>query len=62
MERNYLENLGVDRRMILKCIFKRFDGGMDWSDLGQDRDRWRDLVNAVMNLRFSHSAENLLTC
>ena len=26
-------------------------GGMDWSDVTQDRGRWRDLVNAVMNLR-----------
>jgi hypothetical protein len=25
--------------------------GMDWIDLGQGRDRWRSLVNAVMNLR-----------
>jgi hypothetical protein len=25
--------------------------GVDWIDLAQDRDRWRDLVNAVMNLR-----------
>jgi hypothetical protein len=24
-------------------------GGMDWIYLNEDRDRWRELVNAVMN-------------
>jgi hypothetical protein len=26
-------------------------GGMNWIDMAQDRDRWRALLNAVMNLR-----------
>jgi len=26
-------------------------GGMDWIDVAQDRDRWRALMNVVMNLR-----------
>jgi len=26
-------------------------GGMDWIDLAEDRDRWRALVNVVMNLQ-----------
>jgi hypothetical protein len=26
-------------------------GGMDWINVAQDRDRWRALVNAIMNLR-----------
>jgi hypothetical protein len=26
-------------------------GGMDWTDLAQDRDQWKDLVNTVVNTR-----------
>ena len=26
-------------------------GSMDWIDLAQDRDRWRALVTAVMNIQ-----------
>jgi hypothetical protein len=25
--------------------------GMDWIDLVQDRDQWRALLNAILNLR-----------
>jgi hypothetical protein len=40
-EGDYLEDLGVNERIILEWIIKEWDGrGMDWIDLAQDRDRW----------------------
>jgi hypothetical protein len=47
----HLEDPDVDGRIILKWIFKKWDGGMDWIDMAQDRDRWRAVVSAGMNLR-----------
>jgi hypothetical protein len=46
-----LEDPGVDGRIILKRIFERLNGGIYWIDLAEDRDRWRALVNRVMNLQ-----------
>jgi hypothetical protein len=46
-----LRDPGVDGRIILKWMFKKWDGGMDWIELAQDRGRWRAVVTAVMNLR-----------
>ena len=42
--RKWEDNIMLDLQEV-EC------GGMDWIDLAQDRDRWRALVNAVMNLR-----------
>jgi len=50
-ERDHLEDPSVDGRIIVKWIFRKLGGGMDWIDLAQIRDSWRALVNAVMKLR-----------
>ena len=50
-ERDHLKDSGIDGRIILKRILEKWDEGMDWIDLAQDRVRWRALVSAVMNLR-----------
>jgi hypothetical protein len=46
-----LEDPGVDRKIILRWIFRKWDGGggMVWIGLAQDRDRWQIVVNTVMN-------------
>jgi len=46
------KDLGVGRRIILKRIFKKKNGGVDWIDRAQDRHRWRALVNVLMNPLF----------
>jgi hypothetical protein len=49
-ERDHYDDLCVDRRIKLKQIFKIYNGGVDWMELTLDRDGWRVLVNAVMNV------------
>ena len=61
--KSHLEDPGVDGTIILRWILKKcnWGGGMDWIELAQDTDTWRDLVNAVMNLRGSIKCRNFMT-
>ena len=47
----------------IKIYLQEWDGGgghgLDWC--GQNRDRWRGVLKAVMNLRFPDNAGNFLT-
>jgi hypothetical protein len=49
--KEHLEDQGVDGRMGSKRTLGRLVGGVEWIHLAQDRDRWRAVVSAVMNLR-----------
>jgi hypothetical protein len=50
-ERDPLENPGVDGRIILKSIFKKWDGGLSWIEVAQNTDGCRAVVNLVVNLQ-----------
>ena len=52
--RRWVDNIRMDLQEV-GCEY------MDWIGLAQDRDRWRTLVSAVMNLRVPRNAGNFLT-
>jgi hypothetical protein len=51
-KRNNLEDPGVDGRIIIRWIFRKWDGSMDLIDLAQDKNSWRALINAVRTFGF----------
>jgi hypothetical protein len=49
--KRHLGDPGVDGRIIFGWMCKKWDvRGMDWIGLAQGRDRWRAIVNVIMNL------------
>jgi hypothetical protein len=41
----------VKGRVMFKCIFKKQDGGLDWTNLIETRNMWLAFVIMVMNIR-----------
>jgi hypothetical protein len=59
--KEHLKDQGVEGRMGLKCTFARLVRWVDWIHLAQDRDCWRAVVNAVMNLLVLEPLSQLVT-
>jgi hypothetical protein len=47
--------------IILKWLFKKWDGGMDWIDVTQNGGKWLVVVNAVMNFLVPVNVGNFLS-
>jgi hypothetical protein len=60
-EGDHFETPGLEGRIILKWIFEKWVGDMDLIDLAQERDRWRAVVNMVMNLWVQKNAGKFLS-
>jgi len=50
-ERDHLEDLGVDRNIILECILKEKGGRVDQIHPAQNRDHRWTLANSITNFR-----------
>jgi len=62
MERDQLEDLDIDERIIANWIFKKWDGdALTGFAVAEDRYRWWPLANAVLNHCVPIIASNFLT-
>jgi hypothetical protein len=52
--RRWVDNIKMDLREIKW-------GGMEWTDLAQNKDQWRALINTVMNLRVPYNFGRILS-
>jgi hypothetical protein len=59
--RYHLEDVGINRMVILKWIFNDCYGEQDFIGLALARDSRQAVVYTVLNLRVVQNAENLLT-
>ena len=61
-EIEHFENLGSDKKVILKWVFKKFFGRcVDWIDLAQDNLTWWAVMNKITKLWVLSIAGKFLT-
>jgi hypothetical protein len=59
-ERNDLEDLGMDERIIINSNSRKLVWGLDCIDLAQDRDRWNAFVIAAIDLSVPRNSDKFL--
>jgi hypothetical protein len=59
-ERGHWGDPDVDGRIILRWIFRKLEGVVEWMELAQDRESYRALVSTVNNFRVPKIAGNFL--
>jgi len=61
MERNHLEDLIIDRRIMLKEMLKKYHGSAWTGLMSQDRNKWQALVDTITSLQVPSNVNNFLS-